>query len=76
MHPVQNTRQKFIARKTMILLAAITLGATMATDALAAGHIGGGGGHVGGAGFGGGGHIAAAAVAFIKREPVGWSVRS
>jgi len=54
MHPVQNTRQKSIARKTMILIAAITLGTVVATNALAAGHGGGSGGHGGGGGFGGG----------------------
>jgi hypothetical protein len=56
MHLIQNIKRKSFARKTMILLAAIMLGATVATDALAAGHVGGGGGHIGGGGFGGG-HI-------------------
>jgi hypothetical protein len=65
MHLIQNIKRKSFAYKTMILLAAITLGAMVVTDALAAGHVGGGGsgggrigggfgsGHVGG-GFGGG----------------------
>jgi hypothetical protein len=53
MHLIQNIKQKSIARNTMILLAAITLGTAVATDALAAGH--GGGGH--GGGFGGGAHM-------------------
>jgi hypothetical protein len=67
MHLIQNIKRKSFARKTMILLAGITFGATVVTDALAAGHVGGGGfgrGHIGG-GFGsghvgggfGGGHI-------------------
>src|ERR1700676_4469011 len=55
MHLIQNIRQKSIARNTMILLAAIMLGTAVATDALAAGHGGGGGGH--GGGFGGGAHM-------------------
>jgi hypothetical protein len=65
MHLLQNLKQKSVARKSMILLAAITLGTAVAKGALAAGHgggagIGGGssggssGGRVGG-GFGGGG---------------------
>ena len=53
MHLIQNIKQKSILRATMILLAAITLGTAVATDALAAGH--GGGGH--GGGFGGGAHM-------------------
>jgi hypothetical protein len=48
MHFIQNIKP--------ILLAAITLGAALATDALAARHVGGGGGHGGGGRFGGG-HI-------------------
>ena len=56
MHLIQNIKRKSFARKTMILLAAITVGSTVATVALAAGHVGGGGGHIGGGGFGGG-HI-------------------
>ena len=64
MHLLQNLKQKSVARKSMILLAAITLSAAVATNALAAGHGGGGGlgggggfggGHVGGGGLGGGG---------------------
>src|SRR5258708_20854567 len=55
MHLIQNIKQKSIARNTMILLAAITLGTAVATDALAAGHGGGGhGGGFGGAHMGGG----------------------
>ena len=53
MHLIQNIKQKSLARNTMVLLAAIMLGTAVATDALAAGH-GGGGGH---AGFGGGAHM-------------------
>ena len=53
MHLLQNLKQKSVARKSMILLAAITLSAAVATDALAAGN-GGGGGLGGGGGFGGG----------------------
>ena len=53
MHLIQNIKRKSIARNTMILLAAITFGTAVATDALAAGH--GGGGH--GGGFGGGAHM-------------------
>jgi hypothetical protein len=56
MHFIQNIKPKAIARNTPILLAAITLGAALATDALAARHVGGGGGHGGGGRFGGG-HI-------------------
>ena len=51
-------KQKSIARRTMILLAVITLGMAAGTNAMAAGHGGGGGfggGHMGG-GFSGG-HI-------------------
>jgi hypothetical protein len=50
-------KQKPIAREIMILLVAITLGTVLATNAMAAGPIGGGGGggHGGGGGFGGGG---------------------
>jgi len=62
MHLLQNLKQKSVARKSMILLAAITLSAAVATNALAAGDGGGGGlggggggGHVGGGGLGGGG---------------------
>jgi len=55
MHLLENLKQKSVARKSMILLAAITLSAAVATNALAAGH-GGGGGLGGGGGFGGG-HI-------------------
>jgi hypothetical protein len=55
MHLLQNLKQKSVARKSMILLAAITLSAAVATNALAAGD-GGGGGLGGGGGFGGG-HI-------------------
>ena len=54
MHLIQYIKQKSLARNTMILLAAIMLGTAVATDALAAGH-GGGGGHAGG--FGGGAHM-------------------
>src|ERR1700730_4424464 len=54
MHLIQNIKQKSLARNTMVLLAAIMLGTAVATDALAAGH-GGGGGHAGG--FGGGAHM-------------------
>ena len=54
MHLIQYIKQKPLARNTMILLAAIMLGTAVATDALAAGH-GGGGGHAGG--FGGGAHM-------------------
>jgi hypothetical protein len=49
-------RQKSIARRTKIFLAVITLGMAAGTNAMAAGHGGGGGfggGHMGG-GFGGG----------------------
>ena len=53
MHLLQNLKQKSVARKSMVLLAAITLSAAVATNALAAGH-GGGGGLGGGGGFGGG----------------------
>ena len=56
MHLIQNTKQKSIAHNTLTLLAAITLGMAVATDALAAGFGGAGGGHEGGDGFGGG-HI-------------------
>jgi hypothetical protein len=53
----QDLKQKSIARKTTILLAALTLSTAVATNALAAGHGGGGGGgggaHIGG-GFAGG----------------------
>ena len=53
MHLIQHIKQKPIARETMILLAAITLGIAVETNALAAGHgSGGGGGHGGGGGFG------------------------
>jgi hypothetical protein len=55
MQLIQNLKQKSIARNTMIVLAAVTLGTVVATDALAAGHGGGGGiggGHIGG-GLGG-----------------------
>ena len=52
MHLLQNLKQKSVARKSMILLAAITLSAAVATNALAAGD-GGGGGLGGGGGFGG-----------------------
>ena len=44
--------QKSIARRTMMLLAVITLGMAAGTNAMAAGRGGGGGG-----GFGGGGHM-------------------
>jgi hypothetical protein len=55
MHLIQNIKRKSIARNTMILLAAITLGTAVATDAPAAGHGGGGhGGGFGGAHMGGG----------------------
>ena len=54
MHLIQNIKQKSLARNTMVLLAAIMLGTAVATDALAAGH-GGGGGHAGG--FGGGAYM-------------------
>ena len=54
MHLILYIKQKSLARNTMILLAAIMLGTAVATDALAAGH-GGGGGHAGG--FGGGAHM-------------------
>ena len=40
MHLLQNLKQKSVARKSMILLAAITLSAAVATNALAAGHGG------------------------------------
>jgi hypothetical protein len=53
MHLIQNIKLKSLARNTMILLAAIMLGTAVATDALAAGH--GGGGH--GGGFGAGAHM-------------------
>jgi hypothetical protein len=43
MHLIQHIKQKPIARETMILLAAITLGIAVETNALAAGHGGGGG---------------------------------
>jgi hypothetical protein len=49
------SKQKPIAREIMILLVAITLGAAVETNALAAGTIGGGGG---GGGHGGGGGLA------------------
>jgi hypothetical protein len=52
MYLIQNIKRKSIAHNTMILLAAITLSTAVATDALAAGRGGGGGGHRGG-GFGG-----------------------
>src|SRR4029077_2650292 len=55
MHLLQNLKQKSVARKSMILLAAITLSAAVATNALAAGD--GGGGVLGGVGGFGGGHI-------------------
>jgi hypothetical protein len=59
MHVTQNFKQKSIARKTTILLAALTLSTAVATNALAAGHGGGGGGGggLGGGGGGGGAHI-------------------
>jgi hypothetical protein len=41
MHLLENLKQKSVARKSMILLAAITLSAAVATNALAAGHGGG-----------------------------------
>jgi len=44
MHLIQNIKQRSIARNAMIILAAITLGTAAATDALAAGHGGRGGG--------------------------------
>ena len=53
---IKNIKRKSIARNTIMFLAAITVGAAVATDALAAGHVGGAGGHGGGGGFGGG-HI-------------------
>jgi hypothetical protein len=56
MRHIQNLKQKPIARNTMIVLAAIMFGTVVVTDALAAGHGGGGGfggGHTGG-GLGGG----------------------
>jgi hypothetical protein len=62
MHLPQKLNQKSVARKSMILLAAVTLSTAVATGALAAGHAGGGGGFAGGSsggrvggGFGGGG---------------------
>jgi hypothetical protein len=55
MYVIQNFKQKSIARKITILLAAITLSTAVATNALAAGHGGGGGG--GGSLGGGGAHI-------------------
>ena len=59
MYLIQNLKQKSIARKTTILLAAITLSTAVATNVLAAGHGGGGGGggSLGGRGEGGGAHI-------------------
>src|SRR5271168_2641909 len=51
MRQMRIIKQKSIVRNTLILLAAITLGGAMATDALAAGR-GGGGGHGGGFGTG------------------------
>jgi len=51
MRQMQIIKQKSLVRHTLILLAAITLGAAVATDALAAGR-GGGGGHGGGFGAG------------------------
>jgi hypothetical protein len=44
MHLIQHIEQKPIARETMILLAAITLGIAAEPNALAAGHGGGHGG--------------------------------
>lgn len=53
MHLIQHSKQKPIARETIILLAAITLGIAVEMNALAAGHGGGsGGGHGGGGKFG------------------------
>lgn len=55
MNLIQKSKQRFIARNTMIVLVAITLGTAAVTDALAAGRGGGGGfrgGHMG-RGFGG-----------------------
>ena len=43
MYVIQNFKQRSIARKTAILLAALTLSTAVATNALAAGHGGGGG---------------------------------
>jgi hypothetical protein len=60
MYLIQNLKQNPVARKTMILLAAITLSTAAVTDALAAGHGGGGGGGFGGGQIGGGlagGHV-------------------
>ncbi|HEY1979882.1 MAG TPA: hypothetical protein VGH13_07330 [Xanthobacteraceae bacterium] len=47
----RNTKRNYVARGTMILFAALTLSAAVATDALAAGH---GGGRIGGGAHGGG----------------------
>jgi len=55
MHLIQKIKQRSIARNTMIVLVAITLGMAAVTDALAAGRGGPGGfrgGHIGGR-FGG-----------------------
>jgi hypothetical protein len=41
MHLIQHIKQKPIARETMVLLAAITVGIAVETNALASGHGGG-----------------------------------
>jgi hypothetical protein len=53
MHLIQDIKRQSITRNAMILLTAMTLSITMATDALAAGPGGGGAG----GGRGGGGHM-------------------
>jgi len=48
MFPIQNIKQKSIARNAMIILTAIALSAAVVTDAVAAGRGLGGEGHAGG----------------------------
>jgi hypothetical protein len=49
MHLIQKIKQRSIAHNTMMLLAAMTFSIAVATDGLAAGRGGrGGGGHIGG----------------------------
>jgi hypothetical protein len=57
MHLIQDIKRQSITRNAMILLTAMTLSITMATDALAAGPGGGGAGGGHGGGRGGGGHM-------------------
>jgi hypothetical protein len=54
MHLIQNIKQRSIARNTMMLLAAVALSIAVATDGLAAGRGGRGGGGLRGGHIGGG----------------------